>query len=135
MLVSNHGTKTGEAEPPRLGNAQFRTHQSDKHSLFGLIHSLAQLNIWVITRQNGMGYGVSGSYGLCSEFPRIPNRDMENPMGYMGVWLIRDMAYEGVDCMSYYILCSLLTAFNFVDPGAPKTRRVGVAMRGAPPDS
>jgi hypothetical protein len=29
---------------------------------------------------------------------RIPTREMENTMGYKGVWVIRAMDYEGVDC-------------------------------------
>ena len=38
-----------------------------------------------------MGYGVSESYGLWIEIPRLPTRWIEKPMGYKRVWVIRAM--------------------------------------------
>jgi hypothetical protein len=32
------------------------------------------------------------------KFSRIPTWEMENPMGYRRVWVLRGMVYEGVDC-------------------------------------
>jgi len=37
----------------------------------------------------GMGYGVSESYGLWIEIPRLPTRWIEKRMGYKRVWVIR----------------------------------------------
>jgi hypothetical protein len=53
-----------------------------------------------------MGYHCPKRYGLWSirelwvmlRISRIPTWEMENPMGYKGVWVIRAMGYEGVDC-------------------------------------
>ena len=50
--------------------------------------------------QKGMGYGVSGDYGLWGRFPPIPTRESHNPMGYQGLWVTRGMGQEGVDCSS-----------------------------------
>jgi hypothetical protein len=50
-----------------------------------------------------MGYYCPKRYGLWSirelwvmlRISRIPTWEMENPMGYKGVWVMRAMGYEG----------------------------------------
>ena len=45
------------------------------------------------------GYGLSGVMGY-ERAILVQNDDSVNPkiMGYKGVWVIRAMGYEGVDC-------------------------------------
>src|SRR5487761_499966 len=45
-----------------------------------------------------MGYWVSESYGFLARNPRIPTLSFQKPMGFEGVWVMRGMGYEGVDC-------------------------------------
>jgi hypothetical protein len=54
------GTKTGEAELPKLGNACF---QPFRHM------DLTNIPFLVTGPAKHMGYWLSGSYGLCSKFP------------------------------------------------------------------
>ena len=69
------------------------------HSLFGNNSRPAHLmyglylpkKVWIIEYQRVMGM---------LKFSRIPTWEMENPMGYRGVWVIRSMGYEGVDCLT-----------------------------------
>jgi hypothetical protein len=41
--------------------------------------------------KKAMEYGVLQGYGLWVENPRIPTRELENPMGYSRVWVVRGM--------------------------------------------
>ena len=45
-----------------------------------------------------MDYGLSRLYGLWYAFPCEPTWWTEKGMGFQGVWVIKAMDYEGVDC-------------------------------------
>jgi hypothetical protein len=46
-----------------------------------------------------MGYGVWGRYGLSCQISCVPSWDPQEHMGYEGLSDIREMAYEGGDCI------------------------------------
>ncbi len=57
------------------------------------------LYLWGFPRK---GYGlwvIEVLWGLWFAFPCEPTRWTEKSMGYMGVWVMRAMAYERVDCI------------------------------------
>jgi hypothetical protein len=50
--------------------------------------------------RRGMDYGLSRLYGLWYAFSCEPTWWTEKGMGFQGVWVIKAMDYEGVDCIS-----------------------------------
>jgi hypothetical protein len=48
--------------------------------------------------RRGMDYGLSRLYGLWYAFPCEPTWWTEKGMEFQGVWVIKAMNYEGVDC-------------------------------------
>ena len=47
-----------------------------------------------------MGYGVWGRYGLSCQISCVLSWDPQEHMGYEGLSDIREMAYEGGDCIT-----------------------------------
>ena len=74
-----------------------------------------------------MGYWLLRTYGLWCANPRPPSWWTKKYMGFRGLWVIKVMGYEGVNC-TYLLLCVALSIQ--ISNGASLTRP-GVGMFSA----
>ena len=83
-------------------------------SLASTIQGLQGPESWLfilVFAQKSMDYWVWESYGLWYQDPCLPTLFHQKGMGYMGVWLLPGMAFEGVYCtprLDKWIMYNLL---------------------------